>query len=94
VLRGIIEAIRKNIKIKLAILFGSYAKGIAKQDSDIDIFIETKERSIKKELENLNSKLSVKIGDFDQSNPLIREIKKNHVIIKGIEQYYERAESI
>lgn len=93
-LRKIIEAIKRHSKIKLAILFGSYAKGIAKRDSDIDIFIETRDRNLKKELQLLNSKLSVKIGNYNRTNLLIREIKKNHVIIKGVEMYYEKAKSI
>lgn len=93
-LRKIIEAIKRHSKIKLAILFGSYAKGIAKRDSDIDIFIETRDRNLKKELQLLNSKLSVKIGNYNRANLLIREIEKNHVIIKGVELYYEKAKSI
>lgn len=93
-LRKIIEAIKRHSKIKLAILFGSYAKGIARRDSDIDIFIETRDRNLKKELQLLNSKLSVKIGNYNRANLLIREIEKNHVIIKGVELYYEKAKSI
>lgn len=93
-LRKIIEAIKRHSKIKLAILFGSYAKGIAKRNSDIDIFIETRDRNLKKELQLLNSKLSVKIGNYNRANLLIREIEKNHVIIKGVELYYEKAKSI
>jgi predicted nucleotidyltransferase len=89
-LRNIVASIQKNAKIKLAVLFGSYAKGIAKEGSDIDLFIETRDRSLKRELELLNSKLSVKIGDYDKSSLLIGEIEKNHVIVKGAELYYEK----
>ncbi|MGB3479502.1 MAG: nucleotidyltransferase domain-containing protein [bacterium] len=92
-LRKIIEDILKNPKIKLAILFGSYAKGLAHEESDIDVFVETKSRILKRNLENIDSRLSVKIGTFNRSNPLIREIEKNHVIIKGIELYYEKTKS-
>ena len=74
----------------MAILFGSYAKGIAKKDSDIDIYIETENRKIKEELSIIDSKLSIKIGKFDTSSLLIREIVKNHVILKGIEEYYAK----
>ncbi len=91
-LRKIIEKIQKNKKIKLAILFGSYAKGIAKKDSDIDIYIETTNRKIKQELEILDSKLNVKIGKYDRTSFLIKEIEKNHIIIKGMEEYYEKRE--
>ncbi|MBU2562523.1 MAG: nucleotidyltransferase domain-containing protein [Nanoarchaeota archaeon] len=89
-LRKIIERIQENNKIKLAILFGSYAKQSAEKGSDIDIYIETKDKKIKQGLEILDSNLSVKIGEYDKKNLLIREIEKNHVIVKGVEVYYEK----
>lgn len=89
-LRGVIDNIQKNAYVGLAVLFGSYAKGIARKDSDIDIFIETKNRKLKQDVELLNSKMSIKIGGYDRDNLLIREIEKNHVILKGAEKYYER----
>ena len=89
-LRKIFQEIKKDRRIRLAILFGSHAKEIATKESDIDIFIETKKKAIKKEVEGLNSKLSVKIGSFNTKNLLRREIEKNHVIIKGVELYYEK----
>lgn len=89
-LRKTIKSIQQNKEIVLAILFGSYAKGTANKNSDIDVFIETKDRNLKKELELLNSRLSVKIGEYDRSSPLIKEIEKNHVIIKGAELLYEK----
>lgn len=89
-LRIIFEKIRQNNKITLAILFGSYAKGIAAKESDIDIYIDTRNARIKKEVELINSRLSVKIGIYNSQNILIREIKKNHIIIKGVEDYYEK----
>lgn len=91
-LRRIITYIQNNKKIKLAILFGSYAKENPKQDSDIDAYIDTKNKDIKEETSMIDSKLSVKIGDFDKRNLLIREIIKDHVIIKGAELYYEKLE--
>jgi len=87
-LRAIIEKIQKSDKIKLTILFGSYSKGLAQQDSDIDIYIETDNKKIKREIEAIDSRLSVKIGEFSADNLLIKEIIKNHVIIKGVEDYY------
>lgn len=88
-LRRIFEKIQKNKRVKLAILFGSYAKGIVKKGSDIDIFMETNDHKIKKDLEKINSEISVKIGKYNKEDYLIREITKNHVIIKGVENYYE-----
>ena len=92
VLRKIIKAIQRNSMISLAVLFGSYAKGTVREKSDIDVFIETEDRKLKQELEILNSRLSVKIGEFDRSSPLITEIEKNHIIIKGAENFYEKIE--
>lgn len=90
ILRSIIQNIKKNRKIKLAILFGSYAKGIARKGSDIDMYVETMSKKLKKEVELLHTKLSVKTGKYDKENLLIKEIEKNHVIIKGVEPYYEK----
>ncbi|MCD6398876.1 MAG: nucleotidyltransferase domain-containing protein [Candidatus Aenigmarchaeota archaeon] len=89
-LRKIITNIQKNKKIGLAILFGSYAKGRATNDSDIDIYIATEDRELKKKIELVDSRLNVKIGKYNQKSPLIKEIEKDHVILKGVEIYYEK----
>lgn len=89
-LRNIFEKIINNQDIDLAILFGSYAKNIAKKESDIDIFIQTQNRELKKQLSLITSKLNIKIGKYDTDNLLIKEIENNHVIIKGVENYYEQ----
>ena len=86
----IFEEILKKTDEKLILLFGSYAKGLAKKDSDIDIYIETKSRSVKKTVENIHSKINVKIGTFDIKSPLIKEIIKDHVILRGIEVFYDK----
>lgn len=90
ILIHIFEKIKNNKKIKLAVLFGSYAKKSAGKKSDIDIYIETMDKAFEKEIESINSKLSVKIGEFDLDSFLVKEIIKNHVIIKGVEEFYER----
>ena len=89
-LRNIFKKIKANKKISLALLFGSYAKHTSKKGSDIDIFIQTKDRNIKKQLSMINSRLSIKIGNYNKDNLLVKEIKDNHVIIKGVEEYYEK----
>jgi len=86
----IFEEILKKTEEKLIILFGSYAKKIAKKNSDIDIYIETKNKNIKRLVEEIHSKINVKIGSFDAKSLLIKEIIKNHIIIKGIEEFYEK----
>ncbi len=86
----IFEEILKNTNEKLIVLFGSYAKKIATTESDIDIYIKTKSRSVKRSIEEINPKISVKIGTFDIASPLIKEIIKDHVIIRGIEIFYDQ----
>lgn len=86
----IFEDIKKNFKKGMIILFGSYAKGNPKENSDIDIYLETNDIKIKNMLKELNSKLNIKIGKFDAGSLLIKEIIKEHIIIRGIEEFYER----
>ncbi len=74
----------------MIILFGSYAKGKEKKDSDIDIYIDTTSQKIKKATQEIYPSLSIKIGKFNPNNLLIKEIIKNHVILKGGEKYYEK----
>ncbi len=90
-LRGIIEKVMADSRVRLALLFGSYAKGLAKKDSDIDIYIETEDTKIKRELQLSDSRLSVKIGKYNKDSLLIKEIEKSHIIIKGAELYYEKS---
>lgn len=87
-LRKIIDKIQ-NTNVDLAIIFGSYAKGNETKKSDIDLYLHTQDKNIKESIQLIDSKLSVKIGEFDKENLLIKEIIKNHVIIKGVEKYYE-----
>lgn len=84
------EEIKKNFKKGMVILFGSYAKGNPKSDSDIDVYLETNDSKIKNKIKDLNSKLSVKIGEFDINSLLIKEIIKNHIVVRGVENFYER----
>ncbi len=86
----ILEEVVKKTNEKLIVVFGSYAKFSAGKDSDIDIYIETKNRRIKNIVKEIDRRLSVKIGFFDKDSLLIKEIIKNHVIVKGVEEFYEK----
>lgn len=86
----ITEEILKKSKERLIILFGSYAKFIPKKESDIDIYIETKNNKVKEEIESINPKIRVKVGIFNITDLLITEIIKNHIILRGVEEFYEK----
>lgn len=73
---------------KFIILFGSFARFSADKKSDIDIYVE--DISEKKIIENINSKINIKTGKFNLNSELVREIIKNHVVIKGVEEFYEK----
>jgi predicted nucleotidyltransferase len=90
ILRNVIEKIRENRAIKIAILFGSYAKFSANKESDIDVYVDTLSQKLKQEIEKIDSRINAKIGRYDGKNLLIKEIEKNHIIIKGVENFYER----
>jgi predicted nucleotidyltransferase len=91
ILRQIISKIQADDRIKLAMLFGSYAKGNPDKNSDIDLYVDTEDLNLREELRELNTRLSVKIGTYDSANNLIKEIENDHVIVKGIEDYLEKA---
>jgi predicted nucleotidyltransferase len=82
------EEILKASKSGSIIIFGSYAKLAAKKGSDIDLYVETSDKTEKEKLEQINSGLSVKIGLFETESILMREIIKNHVILRGVETYF------
>lgn len=90
-LRGIVEKIQNDRRIKMALFFGSYASFSANEKSDIDIFIETGDRKLRNEMNLYDSRASVKIGSYDKSEPLVKEIDSNHVIIKGSDDYYGKS---
>ena len=96
-LEPIFQNVIKKSKSSLILLFGSYAKNTEKKDSDIDIYIKTTNPKIAKEvqkiynlLSDLISIISIKTGNFNSDDLLIKEIIKNHVIIKGGEEYYKK----
>ena len=88
----IFEDIKNNFSRGMIILFGSYAKGNPKSDSDIDIYLETNDNKLKNKIKEINYKLRIKIGKFDTKSLLIKEIIKNHIIIRGLENFYEKTD--
>lgn len=90
ILRKISRFILEDPEIPLAILYGSYAKGLTTRQSDIDLYIDTTDPGIAKRVRQQSPSLSVKIGRFDPDDLLIREIMKDHVILKGVEMYFDK----
>ena len=86
----VISDVLGDSKSSLVILFGSFAKFSAKKGSDIDIYLDTSNIKEKKDVEMVNSKINVKIGRFDATSLLIKEIIRDHIIIKGVEEFYEK----
>ena len=89
-LRQIVKRIQDEGDVPLAALFGSYAKGTATCDSDIDLYVETEDRNVRKRLRRLHGRLSIKIGKFDARSELMQEIIRYHVLIKGVERFHEK----
>lgn len=93
-LREVLENVEKGCH-GIIVLFGSYAKGTEKKDSDVDIFIAGKcNFSVIKEcIEKYGLSLSPKVyslASFQKKNSndfLLKEILRNHIILKGAEEY-------
>lgn len=91
-LNPIFKEILQKIDDSMIILFGSFAKNLENKNSDIDIYIETSDHKIKELIQKIYPTLNVKIGGFNSKDILIKEIIKNHIIIRGAEKYYEKLE--
>ena len=74
--------------VKKAILFGSYVKGLANQNSDVDLLLDSGLRGLKFVglIEDVRSALDKEVDVFDQSHiipnsRIFNEISKDGVII-------------
>jgi len=77
-------------------IFGSYAKGTERKDSDLDLFVvgNIDEKKIKDIGKDYNLKINIKSGsksDFAgllrNRHPLMNEILENHVLVFGYEAF-------
>lgn len=93
-IKDAIERIEDNIS-GIALIFGSYAKGLEKKDSDLDIFIlgSYKSEKIDEISKILRIKINVKRYDTTisikdlKSDILFNEVLENHIIIKGLDEF-------
>lgn len=89
-IQTILQPVFSNYKIKKAILFGSYAKGVAQKHSDVDILVDSGLRGLSffGLLEDVVTSLGKNVDLLDASqlapDSLVgEEIKKSGVVIYG-----------
>jgi len=84
------------IKNQIIVVFGSYAKGLQKKDSDLDLLIigNYDKKKIREIRENYGIKISIKntskkgfIKSMKEKNMLMNEILNNHIILSGYEEF-------
>ncbi len=76
----------------ILVIFGSYANFSATEKSDLDIFIIGKIKDIEDLEEIYNIKINVvksKKEKFDKKEYIIKEIIKNHIMLKGLEDFID-----
>lgn len=94
IIKEVVEKIKPFIN-GIGIIFGSYAKGSTGKDSDLDIFVAGKynKDKIKKYSKTYGIDISVKcypLKIFEEkinSDVLIKEILKNHIVFLNAEQF-------
>jgi len=95
-IKEIIEKITPYIK-GTAVIFGSYAKGLEKEDSDLDIFVagDYNQEEVQKVSKNFGIEISVKcypLKMFEKNltkDFLLKEVLKNHVVFVNAEQFIQ-----
>jgi predicted nucleotidyltransferase len=87
------ELERNKIPIEKAILFGSYAKGYAKEESDIDVALVSEVFSgdrfedrrkiipLRRKIDSRIEPLPFKTEDFENGGILVEEIKKTGIVV-------------
>lgn len=94
IIKEIVEKIESYID-GISLIFGSYAKGTYKKDSDLDIFVagSYKKNEINKISNLYNIEINIKQYDLTafennlHKDIFLREILDNHIIIKGTEEF-------
>ena len=73
-------------------VFGSYANFSSNKKSDLDVFIIGKSKNVDDLEELYNVKINIVRSNkskFDRNAYVIKEIIKNHIILKGTEEFIE-----
>ena len=89
-IRDTLEPVFARYKVHKAILFGSYAKGTAREKSDIDIYVESGLKGLQffGLLEDVTSSLNCQVDLIDssqviQGSRVMNEIKSTGITIYG-----------
>ncbi len=96
-IKRLMDSTSQHINV-IILLFGSYATGTKRRESDIDLFLISGSVSRGKKLRSegrlLNREVNVKTSDPDsflqglrRRDPLIMEILSDHIILKGIDPF-------
>ena len=87
-IKEITGKIQPNIK-GIAVIFGSYAKNTQKKDSDLDILLIGKcnEKEINKISKIYKIEINLKIYPRLEQDILTKEVIKDHIIIRNVEQF-------
>lgn len=96
-IKEIIEKLEDVFK-GIVVLFGSYAKGIQKEDSDLDLFIVGKhdEKKIKEAGHKYGIEINIKsypMNIFEKEineDILLKEVVENHILINDAEGFVRR----
>ncbi len=89
-IKQVLEEILKNEPVKKVILFGSYAKEEADNNSDIDLIIDTQQKlkgfALLKLICNIQERLQKEVDGFEKSSviensKIYEEIEKTGVVV-------------
>ena len=76
----------------ILVIFGSYANFTSNEKSDLDVFVLGKIGEVK----DLEEKYEIKINivksikdKFNKEDVFIKEVVKNHIILKGVEEFID-----
>lgn len=90
-IRAIIEKIEEHIS-GVAVIFGSYAKGTDKKGSDLDLLIIGKyDEKIHRIAKTYGLEIDIKHRKSfgKSSDTILNEAAKDHIVLKGVEQYVQ-----
>ena len=76
----------------IVIIFGSYAQGGEKNNSDLDLLVIGEIKEITDLEDSFNLEINVvksTKNNFIKNEPFVKEIMENHIILRGLEEFVE-----